>query len=57
MKPLFLLRSGEAFLGRNGLSLESLSEEFKKIFPQEDPRYIDNVSKLAGIAAGLAWEG
>lgn len=57
MKPLFLLRQGIVLLDRDGLTLENLSPEFKKIFPQEDPRYIDNVSKLAGLAAGRAWEG
>lgn len=57
MRPLFLLRKGEALLGRDGLTLDVLSAEFKKAFPQEDPRYIDNVSKLAGIAASRAWEG
>ncbi len=57
MRPLFLLRKGEALLGRDGLTLDVLSAEFKKTFPQEDPRYIDNVSKLAGIAASRAWEG
>ena len=56
MKPLFLLRKGEALLGRDGLTLDVLSSEFKKFFPQEDPRYLDSVSKLAGLAAGRAME-
>ena len=54
MKPLFLLGKGEAILGRDGLSLESLPDEFKKTFPDQDPKYIDRVSQLAGIAASRA---
>lgn len=57
MKPLFLRRMGTVFLDRDGLTPEILSMEFKNFFPQEDARYIDDVSKLAGIAASRAWEG
>lgn len=57
MKPLYLLQKGQTILGRDGLTLEGLSGEFKGFFPQEDPRYVDNISKLAGIAAGRAWKG
>ncbi len=57
MNPLYLLQKGEAILGRDGLTLDLLATEFKKFFPQEDPRYIDDASKLAGLAASHAWEG
>lgn len=54
MKPLFLLGKGEALLGRDGLTLEGLPAEFKKTFPEQDPKYIDKASLMAGIAAGRA---
>ena len=54
MKPLFLLGKGEALLGRDGLAVEGLPIEFKKAFPEQDPKYIDKASLLAGIAAGRA---
>ncbi len=54
MKPLFLLGKGEALLGRDGLTMESLPIEFKKTFPDQDPKYIDKLSQLAGIAAARA---
>lgn len=54
MKPLFLLSKGEALLGRGGLTVENLPTEFKKTFPDQDPKYIDKVSQLAGIAATRA---
>lgn len=57
MKPLFLLSKGEALLGRDGLTVEGLPTEFKKSFPDQDPKYIDKVSLLAGIAAGRALNG
>ncbi len=52
MKPLFIHRKGEVFLGRDGITVETLPAEFQKLFPEISPKYIDPLSLLAGIAAG-----
>jgi hypothetical protein len=57
LKPLIVHRIGEAILGQNGLSLENLPQEFQGLYPNESPKYIDNLSLLAGVAAGRALEG
>jgi len=54
MKPLFLLSKGRAVLAKDDLRVEDLPSEFKKDFPDQDPKYIDKVSQLAGIAAARA---
>jgi hypothetical protein len=48
---------GDALLGREGLTEATLPMEFQKIFPEVSPKYIDNLSLLAGIAAGRALNG
>jgi hypothetical protein len=54
LRPLTIHRKGEAILGRDGLALEALPLEFQRIFPDVSPKYIDNLSLLAAIAAGRA---
>ncbi|HUO57685.1 MAG TPA: beta-ketoacyl synthase N-terminal-like domain-containing protein [bacterium] len=56
MKPLYVHQKGQVFLEVNGLKVTDLPGEFQKYFPKEDPKYIDPVSLLAGIAAGRAFE-
>ncbi len=57
MKPLIIHRQGNAFLGNNGLTIETLPAEFQKSFPDVSPKYIDALSLLAGIAAARALNG
>ena len=57
LKPLILHRKGDALLGQNGLTDATLPVEFQKTFPDVSPKYIDNLSLLAGIAAGRALNG
>lgn len=63
MKPLIVHRKGEAFLGADGLTPETLPQEFQKAFPDVSPKYHDALSLLAGVAAQRAvgekttWEG
>src|SRR3970040_1941391 len=54
MRQLFIHRKGEAILGRDGLAVDGLPDEFQKFFPDISPKYIDSLSLLAGIAAGRA---
>jgi hypothetical protein len=65
LRPLLVHQKGEVFLGNDGLTPETLPQEFQKAFPEVSPKYHDSVSLLAGIAAqravggnGMgAWEG
>jgi len=57
MKPLIIHRAGEAILGRDGLDLDGLPQEFQRLYPSESPKYIDPLSLLAGVAAGRALKG
>ena len=57
MRPLYFHQKGEVLLGTDGLAAADLPLEFQKHFSKEDPKYIDAVSLLAGIAAGRAFEG
>lgn len=54
MKSLRIHAKGEIILGSGGLTVEGLPDEFQKTFPEISPKYVDNVSLLAGIAAGRA---
>lgn len=54
MRPLFVHKQGEALLGRDGLTLATLPEEFQRTFPELSPKYIDPASLLAGLAAKRA---
>jgi len=57
MKSLFLHRKGEAILGQEGLTLESLPGEFQKAFPELSPKYIDPISLMASLASAKALAG
>jgi hypothetical protein len=57
MKPLTIHRQGNALLGRDGLTWEGLPGEFQRAFPDLSPKYIDDVSLLACVAAARAFDG
>ena len=55
MRPLFIRRKGEVFLGPEPSALEDLNAQFQKFFPDISPKYIDPLSLMAGVAAAKAW--